>query len=376
MERLGAAQLPRQRARARARDDAVRAARRRARAADLRLAGQHGPAQPAAADLVPRRLLEAAGGRDRALPHARLGRVGRQAAQRGQARRGAVPVRLRPRDGRPREDHPEAARDRRLGPVRGGDRDHRPHLAHDVAPDRPEAPDVRPGARREVRRLDREGLQARRRLRRPAAPEGAEGRRVHGHVRPRLPLVPPRGEPQHLAGPERLHVGRGPEPGEEPAGPVRPRQVLRGRRLVEDPRLRGGPRADLLQPQGARGEGHRLGRRGVPAAAGRDPREAAAAHGPRDRRARLRRRLQARRHLQGRVHPDGARPAGRLPGRLPRGLAGHARHDPPRRRREQQQEVVGRPLRHRDRDLARRLLLQPQDRDRRSRTSWTSPPRS
>ncbi len=35
--------------------------------------------------------------------------------------------------------------------------------------------------------------------------EGAEGRRLHGHVRPRLPLLPARGEPQHLAGAERLH---------------------------------------------------------------------------------------------------------------------------------------------------------------------------
>ena len=148
VERLGAAQLPHQRARARARDDAVRAPRRRPRAAPLRLAGEHGPAQPAAADLVSGVVLEGARRPDRPLPHARLGRVGRQAAQRGPARRGAVPVRLRPRDGRPREDHPEAARDRRLGPVRGRDRDHRPHLAHDVAPDRPEAPDVRRGARR------------------------------------------------------------------------------------------------------------------------------------------------------------------------------------------------------------------------------------
>ena len=72
----------------------------------------------------------------------------------------------------------------------------------------------------------------------PAAAEGAEGRRLHGHVRPRLPLVPPRGEPQHLAGAERLHGRARPEPGEEPAGPLRPRQVLRGRRLVADEGLR------------------------------------------------------------------------------------------------------------------------------------------
>ena len=75
--------------------------------------------------------------------------------------------------------------------------------------------------------------------------------------------------------------------------------------------------------QGPRGEGHRLGRRGVPAAPGGDPGEAPPPHRPRDRRAGLRRRLPPRRHLQGRVPPDGARPAGRLPRRLPGGLAGH-----------------------------------------------------
>ena len=171
-------------------------------------------------------------------------------------------------------------------------------------------------------------------------------------------------------------VVHGAEPGEDAAGPVRPRQVLRGRRLVADEGLRGRPRPDLLQPEGPREPGHRLRRRGVPGAAGGDPDEAGDAHRPRDGRAGLRRRLPARRHLQGRVHPDGARPAGRLPRRLPRGLAGHARHDPPRGGREQQQEVVGRPLRDRHRDQPRGLLLQPEDRRTPSRRSWTSRRRS
>ena len=53
--------------------------------------------------------------------------------------------------------------------------------------------------------------------------EAAQGRRLHGHVRPRLPLLPARGEPQHLARPERLHGRQGRERGEDAAGPLRPR---------------------------------------------------------------------------------------------------------------------------------------------------------
>ena len=56
--------------------------------------------------------------------------------------------------------------DGRLGPVRGRHRDHRPRLAHDVAAHRSQAPDVRRGAGREVRRRHREGLPPRRRPRR------------------------------------------------------------------------------------------------------------------------------------------------------------------------------------------------------------------
>ena len=108
------------------------------------------------------------------------------------------------------------------------------------------------------------------------------------------------------------------------ARPLRPRQVLRGRRLVADPGLRGGPRPDLLQPPGPRGPGHRLRGAGVPRAAGRDPRRSSCrSPTPTTGERIFRRRLQARRHLQGRVPPDRARPAGGLQRRLPRGLAGH-----------------------------------------------------
>ncbi len=238
VEPVGPAHVQGQRPRARARHDAVPREPGRPGAAALRLAGQHGPARPADADLEARLVLGRARREDRPLPHARVGGVGGQAAQRGPARRGRVPLRLRPRDGRPREDHPREPQARRLGPVRGRDRDDRPHLAHDVAPHRPAPPDVRQGPRREVRRLDREGLPPRRRLRRPGAAEAAEGRALHGDVRPRLPLVPARGEPQHLARAERLHGRARAEPGEDAAGPLRPRQVLRGRRLVADEGLR------------------------------------------------------------------------------------------------------------------------------------------
>ncbi len=69
--------------------------------------------------------------------------------------------------------------------------------------------------------------------------EDAAGHRADGGLRPRLRLVPPRHELQHLAGAERLHDAdrRGQRP-QEPRGPVRPGQVLRQRRLVEDQGLR------------------------------------------------------------------------------------------------------------------------------------------
>ena len=61
---------------------------------------------------------------------------------------------------------------------------------------------------------------------------------------------------------------------EGPGRPLRPRQVLGGRRLEPDQGLRGGPRPDLLQPEGPRGPGHRLRGRRVHGPAGRDPRQA------------------------------------------------------------------------------------------------------
>ena len=136
----------------------------------------------------------------------------------------------------------------------------------------PKHPMYDAGAGREVRRLHREGLPPRRRPRGPASRPSCRRTRVfivmsdhgfHSFRRER--------EPQHLAGAERLHGVRGPGEREEgPGRPVRPRQVLGGRGLEPDPRLRGGPGPDLLQPARPRGAGHRLRGRGVQGAAGRD----------------------------------------------------------------------------------------------------------
>ena len=224
MERLGAPHLLLQLPGEGPRHDPVPGARGRPGAEDLRDARQlRPPRSPPIPISQARRLLREARQADRPLPHHRLGR-GHLAPQRGPDRRGHLPRRLRPGLRRPRAHHLQEPRARRLGPVRGRDRDHRPHLPHDVAAHRPQAPHVQEGAGREVRRRHREGLSARRRPRGPAAGQGPEGRRVHGHVRPRLPLLPPRGEPQHLARAERLHGLRGPGGREEgPGRPLRPR---------------------------------------------------------------------------------------------------------------------------------------------------------
>ena len=151
---------------------------------------------------------------------------------------------------------------RRLGPARRRDRVDRPRPAHDVAADRSEAPDVRRGAGREVRRRDRERLPARRRLHRRGhgarRPRHADPRRLG----PRLSLVAESRQPEHLAGPERLHDAAGPAAGREEARrPVRRRHVLGERRLDADARLRHGHRPDLLQPARPRITRHRQPRR-------------------------------------------------------------------------------------------------------------------
>ena len=81
-------------------------------------------------------------------------------------------------------------------------------------------------------------------------------------LRPRLPLVPPVREPEHLARPGRLHGAPGTAAGREEArGPVRRRHVLGERRLDAHPGVRDGPRPDLRQPARARRPRHRRARR-------------------------------------------------------------------------------------------------------------------
>ena len=116
------------------------------------------------------------------------------------------------------------------------------------------------------------------------------------------------------------------------------------RRLVEDPRLRHGPRQHLHQPEGPRGAGHRRAGRRVRGADRRDPRQAAAVRRPRDRRASGGLRLHPRRGLR-HLRP-GADP-GPLPvqqRRLPRRLAGLPRHRRQVDRRAQPRRLERRPL--------------------------------
>ncbi len=121
-------------------------------------------------------------------------------------------------------------------------------------------------------------------------------------LRPRVPLVPPVGQPEHLARAGRLHGDPGPAAGREEAeGPVRRRHLLGKRRLDAHQGLRDGPRPDLRQPARA-AKGH-----GIVAPADskavQDAARGAAADDDRsdDRRADGGCRLQARRHLQGPV---------------------------------------------------------------------------
>ena len=72
------------------------------------------------------------------------------------------------------------------------------------------------GARREVRRLDRARLPARRPVRRRGARSASTRTRRDGRLRPRLPLVAQGGEPQHLAGPARATWSlQGQQPGDK-----------------------------------------------------------------------------------------------------------------------------------------------------------------
>ena len=164
-EPVGRSRLPDQLPRPAARHGAAAADEGRQRAAAVHLAGQLEAGQSAAADVgagfAVGRSLQAA----RLLPDARVGGSD-MAAERGPHGRSDVHGGSRQGVRRPRAGHPLAARRAQLGRARRRHRVDRPRAAHDVAADRPEAPDVRRRARGQVRRLDPEGLRARRPVRR------------------------------------------------------------------------------------------------------------------------------------------------------------------------------------------------------------------
>ena len=157
-----------------------------------------------------------------------------------------------------------------VGSARRRHRVDRPRAAHDVAAHRSDAPDVRQGAGGEVRRLDRARLPQVRRLRRRG---DIARRRRHAdpdRLGPRLPLVPPVGQPEHLARAGGVHdAPRPPARREEARRSVRRRRpVLGERRLDAHQGVRDGPRPDLSQPERPRRKGHR--RPGGRCASGRE----------------------------------------------------------------------------------------------------------
>ena len=213
------------------------------------LARQPGSPRPAHPDLAARGLLEEARGRDRPLPHASAGRRPTRPLNEGRLDEAHVPLRLRAGLRRPREDHLRAAEDRRLGPVRGRHRDHRPRLAHDVAAHRPQAPDVRRGPGREVRRRHREGL--------------PPGGRPRGRMQAKLPpdavfMVMSDHGFHSFRRSVNLNtwlvqngymVFEGQESAKKGLADLFGRgKFWEGVDWSRDPRLRGGPRPDLLQP--------------------------------------------------------------------------------------------------------------------------------
>ena len=220
-----------------------------------------------------RRLLGASSPSRSASTARSAGPIGRQAAQRGPARRGRVPLRLATRPwttARRSSSRASSTDDWDLFVAAIETTDRVSHMMWRLID--PKHPMYDKDAGREVRRRDREGLPARRRPRGPAAARSCPKDAVfmvmsdhgfHSFRRER--------EPQHLAGAERLHGVRGPAGREEePGRPLRPRPVLGRRRLDARPRPTRWASARSTSTCGPRGAGDRLGGRGVQGAAGRD----------------------------------------------------------------------------------------------------------
>ena len=330
------------------------------------------PDNPPAAMSSPASLLGRHLRAPRTVPNAGLG-GGHLAAQRRSHRREGLHGRPVPRVRRPRAGHPPADRFEAVGSAGRRHRVDRPRAAHDVAAHRSDAPDVRQGAGREVRRFHRARLPEMRRLRRRG--HGAR-RRVDAdshRLGSWLPLVPPVGEPEHLAGAGRVHGDPGPAAWrEEAAGPVRRRHVLGKRGLDAHAGVLDGPRPDLRQPPGPRGpRQRRAGRFRQRAECHRRP--ASRDDRSKDEGADGRRRLQARRHLQGPVPGERVGAAGRLRRRLPRLVANVARRLAAGDRLPEHEEMVGRPRFVRLQADLRHPDLQPAARRPTAPTSWISP---
>ena len=152
------------------------------------------------------------------------------------------------------------------------------------------------------------------------------------------------------------------------AGPLRPRQVLRGGGLVADEGLRGGPRPDLLQPAGPREPGHRLRRRRSTAQLQEEIRGEARCRSPTPRRASGSSRTSTGGTTSTRASTSRWRPTCRS-GFLDGYRVGWQDTLGTIRRavvENNNRKWSRRPLRDRHRDQPRGLLLQPEDREPRA----------
>ncbi len=276
----------------------------RARARGLRLADQLRPDGARRTDLDPRLLRHRARRSERPFLHAGDA-GGHQVVHRGHPRDGPVPragTLRRPRGDRAvrrgaRSVHEEL---RRLPLLLL--RQRRPALARDVGVLGPRPPRVQGRDLWPARRPHPVDLPGARRRGRPHARRHRRSGAGGGDVGPRLLVVAPQLQPQHLAGRERVpRAARSDARG----GP----RLLPQRGLVEEPRLRHGDQRSLPQPARTREE--RYGRAARPPRAdGRDRRQAACHRRSRHRSAVADQGLRARGRLpRHRLDRDRPRPA-------------------------------------------------------------------
>ena len=271
-------------------------------------------------------------------------------------------------------------RDGRLGPVRRRHRDDRPRLAHDVAPHRPQAPDVR------RRRWPPSTATPSRRSTAARTTSWAASRPSCRRA-PLFFVMSDHGFHSFRRGvnlntwlvQNGYMVFEGQESREEDAGrPVRPRQVL-GRRRLEPARAptRWASARSTSTCAAARGRASSPRARSTRRCRTRSRPSSCSSTDPDTGRAGDARRLQARRHLQGRIPAVRARPAGGLQRRLPRGLAGHAgRRSSARWSRTTTASGAATIAPPPPRSAAASSSRNRKIANRRRRTSWTWPPPS